>query len=42
MRHRSSLYQLSGIKELDDVLVVGLKKGKRGLGSAGKCFIKTK
>jgi len=36
MGHRDSLYQLSGTIELDDALVGGRQKGKRGRGSAGK------
>ena len=36
MGHRDSLYQLSGTIELDDALVGGRKKGKRGRGAAGK------
>lgn len=36
MVHRDSLYQLSGTIKLDDALVGGKKKGKRGRGVAGK------
>ncbi|AGH47624.1 hypothetical protein C427_5530 [Paraglaciecola psychrophila 170] len=36
MGHRDSLYQLSGTIELDDALVGGRQKGKRGRGAAGK------
>lgn len=36
MGHRDSLYQLSGTIELDDALVGGRPKGKRGRGAAGK------
>jgi transposase-like protein len=36
MGHRDSLYQLSGTIELDDALVGGRQKGKRGRGEAGK------
>ena len=36
MGHRDSLYRLSGIIEIDDALVGGKRKGKRGRGAAGK------
>ena len=36
MGHRDSLYQLSRTIELDDALVGGRQKGKRGRGAAGK------
>ncbi len=36
MGHRDSLYQLSGTIELDEALVGGRQKGKRGRGAAGK------
>ena len=36
MGRRDSLYQLSGTIELDDALVGGRQKGKRGRGAAGK------
>ena len=36
MGHRDRLYQLSGTIELDDTLVGGRQKGKRGRGAAGK------
>ena len=36
MGHRDSLYRLSGTIELDDALVGGRQKGKRGRGAAGK------
>jgi hypothetical protein len=36
MGHRDSLYQLSGTIELDNGLVGGRQKGKRGRGAAGK------
>jgi len=36
MGYRDSLYQLSGTIELDDALVGGRQKGKRGRGAAGK------
>ena len=36
MGHRDSLYRLSGTIELDDALIGGRKKGKRGRGAAGK------
>ena len=36
MGHRDSLYQLSGIIEIDDTLIGGWRKGKRGRGAEGK------
>jgi transposase-like protein len=36
MGHRDSLYQLSGTIELDDALIGGRHKGKRGRGAGGK------
>jgi transposase-like protein len=36
MGHRDSLYQLSGTIEVEDALVGGRQKGKRGRGAAGK------
>jgi hypothetical protein len=36
MGHRDSLYQLSGIIELDDALISSRQKGKRGRGTNGK------
>ena len=36
MGHRDSLYRLSGVIEIDDALVGGKRKGKRGRGAAGK------
>ncbi len=36
MGHRDSLCRLSGIIEIDDALVGGKRKGKRGRGAAGK------
>jgi hypothetical protein len=36
MGHRDSLYQLSSIIELDDALIGGRQKGKRGRGANGK------
>jgi len=36
MGHRDSLYRLSGIIEIDDALVGGKRKGKRGRGAEGK------
>lgn len=36
MGHRDSLYRLSGTIELDDALVGGRQKGKRGRGAGGK------
>ena len=35
MGHRDSLYQLSGTIELDDALIGGRQKSKRGRGAAG-------
>ena len=39
MGHRDSLYRLSGIIEIDDALVGGKRKGKRGRGAAGKTAV---
>ena len=39
MGHRDSLYQLSGTIELDDALVGGRQKGKRGRGASGKTSV---
>lgn len=36
MGHRDSLYRLSGVIEIDDALVGGKRKGKRGRGAEGK------
>ena len=36
MGHRDSLYRLSGVIEIDDALVGGRRKGKRGRGAEGK------
>ncbi len=36
MAHRDSLYQLSGLIEVDDALVGGKRSGKRGRGATGK------
>jgi transposase-like protein len=36
MGHRDSLYRLSGVIEIDDALVGGKGKGKRGRGAEGK------
>ncbi len=36
MGHRDSLYRLSGLIEIDDALVGGKQKGKRGRGASGK------
>ena len=36
MGHRDSLYRLSGTIELDDALIGGKRKGKRGRGAEGK------
>jgi hypothetical protein len=39
MGHRDSLYQLSGTIELDDALIGGRQKGKRGRGANGKTSV---
>jgi len=39
MGNRDSIYRLSTIVELDDVLVGGKKPGKRGRGTEGKVSI---
>jgi len=39
MGHRDSLYQLSGTIELDDALIGGKQKGKRGRGAHGKTSV---
>jgi len=39
MAHRDSLYQLSGLIEVDDALVGGKRSGKRGRGATGKAPI---
>ncbi|MEZ8579196.1 IS1595 family transposase [Vibrio splendidus] len=39
MGHRDSLYRLSGTIELDDALIGGKRKGKRGRGAEGKTFV---
>ena len=36
MGHRDSLYRLSGVIEIDDALIGGRRKGKRGRGAEGK------
>lgn len=36
MAHRDSLYQFSGVIEVDDALVGGKRSGKRGRSAAGK------
>jgi hypothetical protein len=41
MGRRDSLYQLSGIVELNDVLIGGRQKGKRGRGENGKTNVLT-
>ena len=39
MGHRDDLYQLSGVIEVDDALVGGKHKGKRGRGAKGKTSV---
>ncbi len=39
MGHRDSLYQLGGTIELDDALIGGRQKGKRGRGANGKTSV---
>jgi hypothetical protein len=39
MGHRDSIYRLSEVIELDDVLIGGKKAGKRGRGAEGKVSV---